>query len=174
MRLFLALDFDPAVKQQLSAVRDRLAQAASAGRFSRQENFHITLAFLGDIPPSRIPAIRSCMEEVHCAPFSITLRNLGSFRRQGGNIWWMGLEKSPELQSLASQLANALRQRGFSLEDRPFSPHVTLGRQVCLPRNFYRFTPEPIRQTVSALCLMQSERIRGTLTYTPVFKKFLK
>ena len=64
MRLFLAIDFDPAVKQQLSAVRDRLAQAASAGRFSRQENFHITLAFLGDIPPSRIPAIRSCMEEV--------------------------------------------------------------------------------------------------------------
>ena len=174
MRLFLAVDFDPAVKQGLCAVRNQLAQAASAGRFTHRDNFHITLAFLGDIPPSRIHAIRDSMNGINCAPFSITLCDLGRFRQQGGDIWWMGLAESPELRSLADQLSDALRERGFSMEDRRFSPHVTLGRQIRLPREFHRFTLEPLRQTVSELCLMQSERIDGKLTYTPVLKKFLK
>ncbi|MGI6013072.1 MAG: RNA 2',3'-cyclic phosphodiesterase [Oscillospiraceae bacterium] len=174
MRLFLAVDLDPFVKQALGDVRDHLAHAASAGRFTHEDNFHITLAFLGDVPPSRIPAIRKSMDSVHCSPFSITLRDLGCFHRQGGDIWWMGLQASPELLSLADQLSNALQQQGFLLEDRHFSPHVTLGRQVRLPKDFRGFIPNVLHQTVSEFCLMQSERINGTLTYTPVLKKTLK
>lgn len=174
MRLFLAVDFHPAVKQALCGVRDRLADAAESGRFTARENFHITLAFLGEVPPSRISAIRSCMNRVACAPFSITLQELGRFRRQGGDLWWMGLSDCPELRALAEQLSDALRQHGFVLEDRRFSPHVTLGRQVVLPREFRGFTPEPIRQPVTEFCLMQSERVGGKLVYTPLLKKSLK
>ena len=174
MRLFLAIDFDPAVKQALCAIRDQLSDAALSGRFTHQNNFHITLVFLGDIPPSRIAAIRDSMDCIHCAPFSITLRNLGCFHRQGGDLWWIAPEKSSKLTVLANQLSAALQQRGFLLEDRRFYPHVTLGRQIHLPEEFRRFTPNPIHQLITELCLMQSERINGKLTYTPVFKKFLK
>lgn len=174
MRLFLAVDFSPAVKQALCDARDRLADAATAGRFTHRDNFHITLAFLGEVPPSRVSAIRSCMNSIDCAPFSVTLQELGRFRRQGGDIWWMGLADCPELSALAGQLSDALRQRGFVLEDRRFSPHVTLGRQVILPREFRAFTPEPVKQQVTEFSLMQSERVGGRMVYTPLLKKILK
>jgi len=174
MRLFLAVEFNPAVKQALCGVRDRLADAAEAGRFTHHDNFHITLAFLGEVPQSRISAIRSCMNRVECAPFSVTLQELGRFRRQGGDIWWMGLGDCPELHALAGQLSDALRAHGFTLEDRRFSPHVTLGRQVVLPRDFRGFTPQPVQQRVTEFCLMQSERVGGRMVYTPLLKKILK
>lgn len=174
MRLFLAVSLDPAVKQGLCAVRDQLAQAASAGRFTPQDNFHITLAFLGDVPPSRLPAIRKSMDCVHCPPFSLTLNRIGRFRRRGGDIWWMGIDASPELTSLAGQLSNALQAHGFSLEDRPFSPHITLGRQVQLPPEFHRFSTPALQQHVSAFALMQSERRGGRPVYTSIFEKALK
>ena len=174
MRLFLAVDFHPAVKQALCGVRDRLADTAEAGRFTPRDNFHITLAFLGEVPQSKISAIRSCMNNVSCAPFSVTLRELGRFRRQGGDIWWMGLDDCPELYALADRLGAQLRARGFVLEDRRFSPHVTLGRQVILPPEFRAFAPQPIEQRVTEFCLMQSERVGGKMVYTPLLKKNLK
>lgn len=174
MRLFLAIDFDPSVKNTLCSIRDRLADAAEAGRFTPRDNFHITLAFLGEVPQSRISAIRSCMNGIECAPFSVTLQELGRFRRQGGDVWWMGLSDCPALYALAEQLAAALRERGFVLEDRRFSPHVTLGRQVVLPRDFRAFSPQPVQQKVREICLMQSERVGGKMVYTPLLKKILK
>jgi 2'-5' RNA ligase len=170
MRLFIAILLDEPVKDALCQVRDRLRAAAESGRMTRRENLHLTLAFLGEVPPSRIQAIRRCMEAAAGPAFDLELRGVGRFRRDGGDIWWMGAALPPALLDLSRGLNAGLRDAGFPLEDRELRPHLTLGREIRLPRAFDRAALEApaLLQPVRRIHLMQSDRVKGVLTYTPL------
>ena len=176
MRLFIAILLDEAVKDGLCQVRDRLQAAALFGRMTRRENLHLTLAFLGETPAGHIPAIRRAMEAAVGPAFDLEFRGVGRFRRSGGDIWWMGADLPPALQTLFGQLDANLRAGGFPLEERAFRPHLTLGREVRLPPDFDAavLAPPVLVQHVAGIHLMESERVRGVLTYTPRFTASLQ
>ena len=127
---FSAVNFDGAVREKLAAVQERLLAAGARGRFSRRENLHLTLCFLGETAPKRLPSVRRAMDAVSFSPFPLEFETAGRFRRTGGDLWWVGVRPEPGLFRLQRELAERLSKEGFRLESRAFQPHVTLAREV--------------------------------------------
>jgi 2'-5' RNA ligase len=93
---------------------------------------HITLRFLGDSNKAQLAALVPHLAPIaqQFSAFSITLDKLGWFSRgRTPQVLWLGIAQGLEsLGQLAAQLEQAAQQAGFPAEERPFSPHVTLGR----------------------------------------------
>jgi 2'-5' RNA ligase len=131
MRAFVAI-FPP-----LEVRREALAWARrwpidDRVRWTRPENVHLTLKFLGDVQSETLDNIRATLEEVCAqhAPFDAALAELGAFpsARRATTLWIGAGEGSARLRSLAADVDNALAPLGFEREKRPYIPHLTLGR----------------------------------------------
>lgn len=172
MCLFVAILFSDHTLDQLFAACRRLRDCAGRGSFTRRENLHLTLAFIGE--SGREDELCRVLEKLEGEPFPLWVEGFGTFRREGGDICWLGLRRSEALLALHRQLSEGLERAGFPVERRPFRPHLTLGRQVLLPRGFdpRRFGGElpKITERVEAVSLMKSERIDGRLTYTELYR----
>ena len=148
---------------------------STGGNFSHRENLHLTLAFLGEIPENHIPRITSAMDAI-CAPaFSLTVGKVSSFRKDG--LYFLEISAPGELYDIQSALTQNLKAEGFRLENRKFSPHLTIGREVKLKPGFdlelFNGKLSPIPTVCTRLSLMKSERLRGKLTYTEIYGKDL-
>jgi 2'-5' RNA ligase len=133
LRLFVALDLPDDWKRWVAAEQARLERTApEVFRWVAPEQAHLTLAFLGSYPASRLQALTEalCAACSSAEPFALQLGELGVFgppRRP--RVVWVGLvEPAGRLAALQRRVVAALRQVGVALEDRPFAAHVTLGR----------------------------------------------
>lgn len=173
MRLFIAVNFSEQVKTQLCESIEALRQEAIGGNFTRRDNLHLTLAFLGET--SRLETVKEAMHKVQGSPFILRLEGFGCFRRTGGNIYWIGVRKNEKLEHIQKELTDALKSAGFRMEERAFQPHLTLGRQVALPDHFdleVLSSKFPVVESpVDRISLMKSERIGGRLIYTELFSQ---
>lgn len=122
MRLFVAVHFTNNVVDALLRAQDTLRRQGR-GNFTRPENLHLTLAFIGET--ARWQDAAQAVEQIEAPPFPITLKGIGRF----GDLYWAGVQPSVQLTSLQQQVKLALEAQGFPLEDRPFQPHLTLCRQ---------------------------------------------
>lgn len=140
MRLFFALWPDNEAAAGLSAVAQEAARRWG-GRASRQETLHLTLAFLGEVNPDALPLALAAAADIDCPAFDLCLDHFGHWKHN--EIFWLGCARAPEpLRHLAETLSRGLRQRGFALERRAFSPHVTLVRRMkSNPGDFSAFFP---------------------------------
>lgn len=175
MRLFIAINFTDENLGILSDAADILRENSSKGNFTRTENFHLTLAFLGEVPEARVSGVRRVMKVAAkgIAPFDFSIGGLGRFKRTGGDIYWLGVEKKRELFTLADNLKQGLRDNGFTIDDKPFKPHLTLGREVILNCEPKSLAMRSLTCHADRISLMKSERIRGILTYTEIYGKEL-
>lgn len=118
-------------------VADRLAQIANdsaahfGGRATRRNTIHLTLAFLGEVPESRLPELCALADGVSGRSFPIVLDLLGYWPHK--HLLWAG-SRAPvaPLGELVSSLRDALRRGGFAFdaEQKEFVPHVTLVRKI--------------------------------------------
>lgn len=166
MRLFFAIPFSPEIRRVLLDAQDALRRQVHSANFTRPENLHLTLAFLGETP--RLREAARIAAGISAGPFPLTAGGTGRF----GELWWVGVLPNPALEALASELRNALRNDGFPVEDRPFQPHITLARQVSFD-TMPKLTVPDASMTVRRVSLMKSERIGGKLLYTEVAGKLL-
>jgi 2'-5' RNA ligase len=177
MRLFIAINLTEEIKDFLTAAIGELKEQASGGNFTHRENLHLTLVFLGEVGGDRLPSIKSAMDRVHGGPFCLSFSGFGRFERRGGDIHWAGVEKNETLFSIQQQLEEELRKEGFSLENREYSPHLTLGREVRLADwtgGVFKTTQNGKHEMAAArISLMKSERINGKLVYSEIFGKDL-
>lgn len=176
MRLFLAILFEEPVKDRLCEAMELIRRSTRTSRLTRRENLHLTLVFLGELREAG--KVREAMEEIRTSPFPLEIRGLGRFQRDGGDLYWAGIEPSLPLQNLYLELKNALASKGIAVEDRPYRPHLTLARQaVEKPETpFYTLKNrlEPVKTKAAAVSLMKSERIEGRLVYTELCRKELR
>jgi 2'-5' RNA ligase len=92
-----------------------------------EDSLHLTLAFLGDIPADLVESVLQAANDLQQEAFTLQLDQLAHWPHN--RIVWAGCCKPPvALTSLADTLQNRLRQAGFTIESRPFTPHVTLLR----------------------------------------------
>jgi len=95
-------------------------------------NLHLTLKFLGAVPETRIESIAGALRDAGLAgrPFEARIRGLGAFPSTGRpRVVWAGVtDGASQMTELARRVDIALAALGFAPEERPFSPHVTLGR----------------------------------------------
>ena len=129
-RVFFALWPAPELAARLAAIaRER----AGHGRPTRPETVHLTLAFLGDVPESRLPDLVAAAGRVRAAPCSLEIDRLGYWRHN--RLLWAGCSAPPALAELVAGLLSELQAAGFAVPDagRPFVPHLTLVRKQALP-----------------------------------------
>jgi 2'-5' RNA ligase len=132
-RVFFALWPAAEVADRLAEIAVKLA-SSFGGRATRRDTIHLTLAFLGDVPESRLPELFAVADSVQGPSFSLCLDRLGYWRHN--HLLWAGSQVSvAPLDELVDRLRKALTSSGFKVdaERKPFVPHVTLVRK--LPAN---------------------------------------
>ena len=169
MRLFIAINFDAQTRARLATLGDQLRARSRSGNFSRAENLHLTLAFLGEGNEKRAEAAKTAMKTIHFRAFAVSVERVGRFQRADGDVWWAGLAASETLMDLQSRLTAQLVAAGFILEKRRYRPHITLGRRVVT--DAAPWSIEPFGETVGAIDLMKSERQGGGMRYTSIYSR---
>jgi RNA 2',3'-cyclic 3'-phosphodiesterase len=130
VRLFVAIEIPIEIRSALAAFIKELRVAAPAEKWVRPENLHVTLKFLGETEPAKLGQVKSALQAVR-SPQAVTLdfRGLGFFpNEKRPRVFWAGMESSENLRALAQDIDRSLHAIGFSLEERPFAPHLTLAR----------------------------------------------
>ena len=132
IRTFIAVELPDMIKKQVESLENRLMKARANIKWVSPHNIHITLKFLGDIPSDRLDSVRAGVREAveTIAPFQLTLGRVGAFPNlDRPRVLWLDVEDGGNaLIDLQSRVETALCTRRFVREERPFSPHLTIGR----------------------------------------------
>jgi 2'-5' RNA ligase len=132
IRTFVAVEVADRVRDAALAVIDELAQARGDVKWVRRENLHLTLQFLGQVPAAQINDVcRAVTDAVADAePFALEIRGAGAFpnTRRPRTVWLGVTAGRDALVAVQKRVQKALKKLGFRPEDRPFSPHLTIGR----------------------------------------------
>ncbi len=125
---------------------------------------------------SGIEKLKEAMSRVSVPKMTLEFDHTGSFRRNGGDIWWIGIKENEELRSLQDELYDEIRKAGFSLQSNNFKPHLTLARRVRAHQkpDKSELLGSAFSAEANVVSLMLSEHINGRLVYTelerfPVF-----
>lgn len=147
----------------LSAARAFWEKSVQA-KFCDADLYHLTLVFIGNVEPERVSALKKTLEKVRWDPFAFRIGEPGSFEK---GILFAGVEEPClGLYALQGAIAQALREDGWTFEDRPYRPHITMARQA----KGFGAPPEmePVRVPVEKFALFESARVDGRLCYTPI------
>lgn len=175
LRLFISINCDEKTKERLIAVQEKIKAQSEKGNFSRPENLHLTLVFLGETPEDRVPLISESINEAlsSCPPsFTLAFTKTGFFRHSNKNLWLIGaMPNEPSLSILydiRTRITNGLSLKNINFDSRQFNPHITLGREI-KHSNPIIIPEQKIVYPVNRISLMKSERISGVLTYSEMY-----
>ena len=132
IRTFVCIELPGEVQDRIDTLQSRLKAAKADVSWVRPNMIHLTLKFLGEVPASRIGSICSSVERTiqNVRSFSIEVGGTGCFPSlRNPRVLWIGIvSPAVELNRLQASIASDLESSGFRKEERPFSPHLTLGR----------------------------------------------
>jgi RNA 2',3'-cyclic 3'-phosphodiesterase len=131
MRSFIAIAIPDSVKAQLHAAAKRLEPHAEEVTWCLKDQFHLTLAFLGETSPAILPHIAEKLSQLSSSfqPFTCRAYGYGFFgSKRNPKTIWVGAEPVKELGELNEALWEMLKKFGFQTEPDAFRPHITLGR----------------------------------------------
>lgn len=177
-RLFLAIDPPEAALLEIADIQKRLQKSFAGNiRWVKPEGVHLTLKFFGDVFADDIRAISAaCVQEAAKeAPFTLSFRGLGAFPTvKRPRVLYLGLEgDATRLTDFQSILENRLSETGFTGENRPFTPHLTLARikELREPEKIAKETTEIAKYatkqfTAQEMTLFQSDLTPGGAVYT--------
>ncbi len=128
MRLFVAVDLDDSVRENVSRFSSKLA-GLSGIKAVEKENLHITLQFLGEVDERRVELIKDELSKIKFEPFKIKLARVGGFPSAASPrvVWVDVVEGKEELTKLANEVSSRLKRLGFR-RDKDFVAHVTVAR----------------------------------------------
>lgn len=130
-RIFIALKVDPSEAFLILISTFKSVLSKDSIKWTNPVNIHITLAFLGDTEESIIKDIGTMLNN-KCSgsgDFELVIKGCGLFRSLNDpRIIWTGIKPSEKLLQLNERIINGLKELNIKLEDRPFKPHLTLGR----------------------------------------------
>ena len=163
MRLFIALPVPQPCREAIGVLMERLQKWDPCAFWESPEKLHLTLAFLGEQPDER--AAREALSRVKGREFALTFSHLGRFPGERGDVIFLRPQQSPLLMELQKQLSHELEQEGIFLEQRPFSPHITLLRRGKKEVSWERLPLSPLMLPVRTLSLMESIPSPGGTSY---------
>lgn len=164
MRLFIAICFDDNMLDSLAEIQDDLIRCGVKGNYTRRENLHMTLAFIGDYDdPEQIVEV---MQRVPLRSFSVKLSGCRPFK----DMFFAELEENEDLRDYVKRLRKALLDEEIPFDRKKFLPHVTLIRKAECTKG-KALLPEPVEKEsmrVNGISLMKSERGRHGMVYTEI------
>ena len=140
MRLFIGIPLPPQYQEMLGSIRKEWEKRfKSKLSWTRPDNWHLTIKFLGEVKDDKLPELEKFIKELDFECFSIEGSGVGFFSSKGEyRVIWLGLKKDVQsLIGLAVKIDYGLNILGFEKEKRPFRGHLTLARI----RRFYKTDP---------------------------------
>jgi len=130
LRVFVALEIPDEVRAAIRSLIGKLEKTCRGARWTRVEAMHVTLKFIGEAPAEKVERIRTELSAVRSpAPVEMRFRGTGFFPNdRHPRVFWAGIEASPNLPILASEIERRLEPLGIPREPRAFHPHLTLAR----------------------------------------------
>lgn len=132
IRTFIAIDFPQEIKKELAVLIQEFQKTGVKATWSKVENLHLTLKFLGETPLDQLEKVKEALNSVagRLQPFQASLRGMGGFpNNRRPRVVWVGVAAGEkEMVALAGQVEAALEPLGYEKEEREFTPHLTLGR----------------------------------------------
>ncbi len=133
LRSFVAVEIPAGMQSALAHSTAPLQKALPKPlvRWVAPQNVHLTLKFLGDISPANLERLAEALKAEAMAheTFSMSVGGLGAFPTpRRARIIWIGLEAPAALTALLRGVEAVAARLGYASEDRPFSPHLTIGR----------------------------------------------
>ena len=179
-RVFCAIDFPQVIREEVMAHSLRLRRAVpdSQASWSRLDNIHLTIKFLGETPQSRVELLSRAAAnatEGH-GSFPIRVGGSGVFPTRGDpKVLWIGIEDlKGRLAELYMRLEDECAKAGFKEDARPFHPHLTVAR-LRKPRHARTLASahkgmefEPVEITVSELLVIRSKLSSEGSRYTVI------
>jgi 2'-5' RNA ligase len=133
LRSFIAIELPAEIQAAIASSTAGLQKALPKPlvRWVASKNLHLTLKFLGDVSPANLERLAEALkvESVRQEKFSLSVGGLGAFptpRRP--RVIWIGLEAPAMLTAVQRAVESVSSRMGYPTEDRPFSPHLTIGR----------------------------------------------
>ena len=179
MRLFIAVNFDESTKKYILNMQETVKKFSRSGNFTRPENIHLTVRFIGETEKDYVEDICFAMDEAvsKFRSFNINLGGIGFFPRGEKSIVWTAVNDIKPLQILYSRLEKSLGKQGFAKSRQSFSPHITLAREVSLKKSYDEIKSAVGSDTkiicVKSIDLMESVRNGSKLIYKKIYSKEL-
>jgi 2'-5' RNA ligase len=131
MRLFLAVEFEPALRRALREATAPLRALVPDAGWVAEDRLHLTLRFLGEQPETLVAPLTATVTEIATRhwPVPMELRGVGAFpslRRP--RVMWVGIAPTPKLELLQHDVEEGCAALGLEVEGKPFRPHLTIGR----------------------------------------------
>ena len=190
MRLFIALELEPSVREKLrqTLAALRLSLDARWIRWVQPDGIHLTLKFLGEVENTRVEALKSAIEAQASqrGVCHFTVGGVGAFPNPArARVLWVGVKDAADgLKGLQAGLEDALGQVGFERENRRYTPHLTLGRVrdgigreslAQLAQALTESAPlEPMETSSGTVILVRSELRPGGAVYTIMSRQGLQ
>jgi len=183
-RIFIALKVEAGepLLMMISSLKSGLSKDII--KWTSPDNIHITLAFLGDTEENLIKSIISMLNEkcIGSERFELILKGSGVFRNLSDpRIIWTGIEPSAKLMYLNEVIMKGLKGLNIKMEERPFNPHLTIGRIKHLnDRETLKALTEQYQNSeiqiipVNEVILYQSILLQSGPVYKPIAKFNLK
>lgn len=131
MRLFAAIPVEGEGRTELESVLAALGSTGWPVRWVLPTQLHLTVKFLGEVGAERVPAVGDALGRATggMAPLHFGLAELGAFPSlPRARVLWAGLHAEGSLELMVDRVERGCHALGFSIEGKPFRPHVTLGR----------------------------------------------
>jgi len=177
-RIFIAVkvEAEESLLKLISSLKSRLSNESI--KWTNPDNIHITLSFLGDTEENLIKVIKSMLKD-KCegsGKFELIIRGSGVFRNLNDpKIIWIGIEPSEKLMRLNGFIMKGLKELGVSMEERPFKPHLTIGRikhlndKESLEALMEKYRDSEIQKTrVNEVILYESILLQSGPVYKPI------
>jgi len=159
-------------------VRERLTTALPKISYTRADNLHITLKFLGDVEPKKVGAITDSLSLIKAQRIELQTTGIECFPNRGPiRIVTAAMTGTlPPLRALVEAIEQRCKYLGFEKEQRAFKPHVTIARARPVLSAKFRVTatdattalwPGP-SFTPTEFVLMDSQLSPGGSVYSPV------
>lgn len=165
MRLFTAIKIPPQTVREIERVQRLLQEHIPCRRWQPLHNLHLTVHFLGEVDESAVTPLQGHLDAV-CRdhqPLRLELGHVGGFPSPNSpKVLWIGISGDRHrLEALEKALRGRLRMTGLLAENRPYSPHITLGREAVGPLRPRVITGDsainPSGWLVDKICLFRSE-----------------
>ena len=131
VRAFIAVDIGGEIQDKLDGLQRKLKNVHANVRWVKPRNMHLTLAFLGDLPVEKITPLKTALDKAFLGmkPFELEVAGSGFFGRPNHpRVIWAGISNCPALMELQRKTVEALQIAEVEFDNKPFSPHLTLGR----------------------------------------------
>lgn len=169
-RLFIAAELPEQMMRELQGTAECLKTEVRA-HFTQSENYHITLAFLGETDLALRGRIQTAMRKgtKDLYAFPVRFDRLGYFGKRDSAVLWCGIKNAQPIIALANKIRAELAEEGIWFDEKSVRPHITLARQADLRGGAWKNTAPQGKGEISRITLFQSLRQGGRLIYQPLY-----